>query len=1669
MNVGSLFLQPEGHGGKLAYLRAQMHQLCLNVLGLQETRSPAGMSTADEILRLSSGATDGQHGVELWISLRQPIGYAARRPVHIQAKHVQVLHSDPRRLFVRLAHPSLQCQFFVLHAPQSGRPLQERREWWNSTQQIVHHFACGVPLYLLIDANAKTGPTAPPIVFDQDDIVSANTELFRAFLEENSLCLPCTAASLHPDKRTTWTAVDGRSTHRIDYIAVPQMDMPHCVHSAVLDTLDPGNSFDDHHAVALQMQWTCQTSSGSSSRTALVRHDRAAIRTQKHHIALDEIAPCEWKADIEQHVATFNQQVLDKVHAACPLHKQGPKKPFLTDEVWQLRVAKLHLRKRLQTARKQMSADCLRLAIWAWQSSALRRDSTADSQATVGQHHAHVSSTWCVFVRLNCRFYTLARQLKKVLQTSRNRHLQAELQTFVGTTSAGEILHRLRPFLGSTNPKKQKKAGLPCVRQQDGSICTTPLEAQDRWIEFFSHMEGGDRVSAAQYRHRWLQNLRTFCQVDTCRVPITDLPSLADVEAAFRRVAVGKAVGEDGMPPELCRYKAVDLARLCYSMMLKTFLYGQEAAEHKGGRLAVAWKHRGDARDCSTYRSLLVSSHVGKTIHRALRQKHHGLYTSYMQSQQLGGRPKMPVGIPLHLSRAFLRWQQRLGQPTALIFLDLTEAFYRVVRPLALGGQLSDDQIAAMACKLGLGEDALHTFHAQLQCPSALAAAGASPVVQRFLQALHVDTWFRLGTQEDVVHTSIGSRPGDCYADVVFGFLWSQLLRAYEEELHHHGILETVPCQEFPHLYPTLLADQGSTQFLGPTWMDDLNVCLAATSNLGIERKAGVALSLLLDKCRALHMEPNLKKGKTEVMFTFRGPQSREYRRKYFSHACSLPVVGENGVSSVAVVSRYLHLGGQLHHRSVDGVEVTRRLAIAHQAFTLHRKTLFHNRCIEWNLRQDMFSTLVLSKLTYGLESWTLTSQRTKEQFYQGVMKLYRRLLKLPYDHHVTDLDLLTQSGMPKPDELLRCCRLRYFGTLHNCGSAAHWGLLQEDHAWITLLKDDLNWLWSQLEHTSHLGNPVDHYPAWKDLIIFHGGYWKKLIRRGLAHAIAQRANYGAALHMHHDVGCLLLKEGWVAEVPNCAIVVEPPEAYGCMLCQKRHLTHAGEQAHMFRCHGKITPARFLFDETHCPSCLREYHTRAKVLAHLRTAVHCRQVLLGRGTICQPMPGTGSTEDRHLDHSTDGAVPFLQAMGPVLPQGRLQDFEPHSIRLLEDLYLALLDLGSSAVLEATLRQVIRAQPYSWTTCRRTLQCFVETFTEQDAEVLPVSFAEVRDCILSLALPESWDFLQCPCDRVRASLSEDIVSWEQWCGDIACASEAPWLTLRPLPRALCREKVILHAYAGRRRRGDIQWYVETLMREHPSQMIFVASVDIVIDEIYGDISRVSTRDYWLGHILQGYVIGFLAGPPCNTWSRARHHVLASPQGPRVVRTPDAPWGLASLRLSELKQVYIGNLLLGFAIHCMAALALRSGTGFVEHPRDPGNPAMVSIWRLPLVRLVLSLPGMRLVHLCQGLFGAPSPKPTTLMVLGLPNLEKQLNACRIAKELPTSVSVGKDHNGQFRTAPLKEYPPSMCRAIAQALVFDFISMECDESALPVELTKRCTEMSAPLFGKHIGHDG
>ena len=263
---------------------------------------------------------------------------------------------------------------------------------------------------------------------------------------------------------------------------------------------------------------------------------------------------------------------------------------------------------------------------------------------------------------------------------------------------------------------------------------------------------------------------------------------------------------------------------------------------------------------------------------------------------------------------------------------------------------------------------------------------------------------------------------------------------------------------------------------------------------------------------------------------------------------------------------------------------------------------------------------------------------------------------------------------------------------------------------------------------------------------------------------------------------------------------------------------------------------------------------------------------------CQPQPGAGSSNDRELEERLDRAQPFLQAFGPRVNNPRQIEFEAHDESLLEDIYLAMLDAEEESDLELIIRREISKHPVSWTICKHTLHHFLEFFSQQDAEVLKFSFEDVRSCVIKLENPDAWSFLHAECTRDGRQLSTDISVWEDWFACMACSPPCEWQQLQPLPRSLSRQRIILHAYAGRRRRGDIEWYIDEVAKCHPEVVIHVASVDIVIDAGFGDITKEATRSYWVGHIRQGHVVGFLAGPPCNTWSRARNHVLTGTHGP-----------------------------------------------------------------------------------------------------------------------------------------------------------------------------------------------
>ena len=130
----------------------------------------------------------------------------------------------------------------------------------------------------------------------------------------------------------------------------------------------------------------------------------------------------------------------------------------------------------------------------------------------------------------------------------------------------------------------------------------------------------------------------------------------------------------------------------------------------------------------------------------------------------------------------------------------------------------------------------------------------------------------------------------------------------------------------------------------------------------------------------------------------------------------------------------------------------------------------------------------------------------------------------------------------------------------------------------------------------------------------------------------------------------------------------------------------------------------------------------------------------------------------------------------------------------------------------------------------------------------------------------------------------------------------------------------------------------------------------------------------------------------------------------------------------------------------------------------------MWRLPLICMLLELPNVEKIRFCQGLLGAPSPKPTHFLLLNLPQLILSLHQHRVRKENPKAAAIGKTADGQWRTAGLKEYPPSLCRSIAQSF-FTAVSTRPIESTAPEHsdaFLNQCKVLVQSEYGTHMGQD-
>lgn len=246
--------------------------------------------------------------------------------------------------------------------------------------------------------------------------------------------------------------------------------------------------------------------------------------------------------------------------------------------------------------------------------------------------------------------------------------------------------------------------------------------------------------------------------------------------------------------------------------------------------------------------------------------------------------------------------------------------------------------------------------------------------------------------------------------------------------------------------------------------------------------------------------------------------------------------------------------------------------------------------------------------------------------------------------------------------------------------------------------------------------------------------------------------------------------------------------------------------------------------------------------------------------------------------------------------------------------------------------------------------------------------------------------------------------------------------------------VLHLFSGHARRGDLAWWVEKVTQHQPFVVATIA-FDVVHHAEKGDLTNENTFKFLLSLLRSGRVLAVQAGPPCETWSVARHQALeGGGRAPRPLRSRGQLWCLGGLTARELMQVATGNLLYQRTLVLVAWAVVYHVAVLVEHPAEPDETTFASTWRLPQTRWLLHTPEVSRVRVRQWEWGQQAVKPTDFLIAHLPSLRRRLSETRLhRRDRPTLTSGGargKDETGAWRTAPLKVYPSALCHGFALA---------------------------------------
>ena len=1206
------------------------------------------------------------------------------------------------------------------------------------------------------------------------------------------------------------------------------------------------------------------------------------------------------------------------------------------------------------------------------------------------------------------------KQIEKEVAQRVNKDIQSfytdllsQLQSS-GEMSNHRLVYRLLHRLG--RKKGASAAGarpLPMLQKQDGSLATTFLEQQQTWMDQFAQIEAGIQRSWDEMTQ---QHEDPTYQHRCHDLEPEAFPSAWQIQSLISRLKRDKVPGPNCIPPGLVKAGGSVIAKHLSMLFTKVAASATEPLHWKGGQLIPLWKGKLPPQIASGYRSIFLSNYTTKLYHQCFRAHLVGAWEKGLTHLQCGGRKGVGADVAHHIVQCHQSWCKQHSVPSAALFVDLKSAFYMVLRQTFTSLPSQDAAFMDAMQKLGMTPDEVQGLVGVAKQEN--ATPGLATHLQHILRDLMRNTYFTIAGLTQPCQTTRGTRPGDPVADVLFNLCMRLVLVDFKNEVvntaHIPWLGDVTPVSDLTQ--PTAMPAEG---FVDVTFVDDCVVLVHAKSNDPVAHILRSVIRALDSASARRGLSINYEQGKTEVLWTIVCKGARQMKRTIHEAGQQLQWADADRQFSVHVCHAYKHLGTwvQAHHHHTR--EILSRATGAKQQWGQLARSFFTKKVITIPVKSAVFQSLVISKMIYNVHTWTSIKPQHLETWVNHLKAPAGTLLKgflmasTKYQH-TTD-EMLAFAGILPLRDQVHANRLRFLARLMQACPQITWALMSSTaapHSWAQLCLESCQWLLMHYDSKLPLTDQST-FLEWVNYVRLDPN-WKGRIRKTCKLALAfhkSRAEH-AIWQRHFDARLAALG----ATLPTQDKPPQIAEKWQCDLCSKVFASTRALAMHAARGHGYKKKVRYYAVGETCQVCCLNFHTRKRLSVHLEKQPRCFNVV---AACWPPLPAEQvealDTADRELESllrkqgwwASKAFQPVLATFGPSLPpegsQGAQLMFDRMQNRRPSDEV-------AYTMLQGTKITAIPSDPTKlW-------------FSHSDLPAFIMQSVQGTDA------------------GGGAFAMEGL------------AREAATLHIRAL--------VVVHFFSGFRRTGDIHHVVDHHVAESGLQ-IFTLSVDLCMQRKSGDLATPHACRWWKDRVLSGQVVAAGGGPPCETFTVARQYE----GGPRPLRSASQPLGLPGLTLKEWCQLRISDRLLRFLLDILVTLAVTGMSGFLEHPQFPtwctrGHPA--SIWAMAALKHLKRLNCFTVVSFDQCVVGAVSKKPTTLLLLRMPEVRDQLmlrgiyGRCNHPAGAHAAL-IGREQDGTFNTAKAKVYPYGLNRLLGTAMFRAAAKLAgyCSTTELPEEL--------------------